>query len=326
MSDKKGVIYLLKYLQDNTDMDHPATSSELKTVLRENGYACDPRTIRKDADLLIDAGFDVLVEEQNGVPTQYSYGSRDWDTTELMILIDAVSSAPFLTAEKSRKMIEKLAQLASPQERESLKPEIIVSEHIKAENDQILYTIGRISEGIRKKKKISFRIRNYSMNKRKTFRNGGEVYVISPYHTVWNSDRYYVTGYSDKRQKVITVRIDKMEVPTVTDEDAVPPPRDYNVQNYVDTITRMYDGTEEDVTLRCTPDLVDHIIDKFGKQVKISNVKEDSFDATAHVSVSSTFLSWVFQYRGQIRIIGPESVQQQYLNMLENATHVQRNL
>ena len=320
MNEKSGIIFLLKYLYENTDMDHKVNSVQLRTILRENGYTCDPRTIRRQAAVLAEAGFDVMVTEQNGVPTQYCYGARDWDRTELMILIDAVSSAQFITQDKTDRLIDKLSVLAGRQHKASLTPKVYVSEHTKAQNDKLLYIIEKIAQGIQSKKKIAFKMYNYDTNKRRILRHGGEVYVLSPYNTVWNGDRYYVVGWSDKRQEVVSMRIDRMALPDILEEDAVPPPRKYNVQDYTDTVTRMYGGEKAEVTMRCRTKLIDSVIDKFGRNVRITNVTEDTFDATAIVEASVTFLGWVFQFAGEMIILSPESVREMYSQMLTTAS------
>ena len=268
--DKHGIAFLLKYLYENTDQDNPVTSGQLQSVLAEKGYASNPRTIRKDAGLLADAGFDVMIIEQPGLPTEYYYNARDFELTEARVLIDAVSSAQFITQKQTDELIEKLSVLAGRQHKAALKPQLYVSEHIKAENDQLLLTIEKIHQSILGRKKIAFRMFNYDTNMKKNFRHGGEVYTISPYNTVWNDDRYYVVGYSDKRQDIVSMRIDRMAIPEILDEDAFPPPENYNVQDYTDTISRMYGGSREEVTLRCCTAMIDQVIDKFGKKVRLS--------------------------------------------------------
>ena len=319
MKEKSGEMFLLKYLYENTDMDHPVNSVQLRGIMRENGYTSDPRTIRNEAAILAEAGFDVMVTERNGVPTEYYYGARDWDMTELRILVDAVSSAQFITRDKTDQIVEKLSVMAGTQHKETLKPKVFVSEQVKAQNDQLLYIIDKITLGIRNKQKIAFKMYNYNTNKRRVQRHSGEVYVLSPYNTVWKEDRYYVVGWSDKRQTVVSFRIDRMGVPELLDEAAVPAPKDYNVQDYADTVTKMYDGTRQKVTLRCDISLVDNIIDKFGKNVQISSVTQDTFDATATAAVSGTFLAWVFQYAGRMTILSPEPVRKMYAEMLSAA-------
>ena len=319
MADKSAIVFLQKYLYENTDEEHPVTSVQLSAILRENGYASDKRTIRKDIEQLREAGCDILVNEQNGIPTTYFYGAREWDKTELRILIDAVSSAQFITKEKSRQIINKLSCLAGQQNKAALTPSVFVSEHVKAHNNQILYALEKIAEAIRDKKKISFKYYNYNTEKERIFRHDGEVYVLSPYATIWIEDRYYVVGHSDKRDQIVAFRLDRMPVPKVLDEPAVPKPRTFKVQDYADKFTKMYGGEEHEVTMRCRIELIDNIIDKFGKDVTITNVTPDSFDATATVAVGGTFLAWVFQYSGEMLITAPECVKDLYSQMLQQA-------
>jgi len=319
MNDKRGIVFLLKYLFDNTDMDHTVNSVQLRKILQENGYAADRRTIRKDVELLAASGFDIMVNERNGVPTEYYYGTRDWDRNEVRILVDAVSSAQFITLDKTQKLIKKLAVLAGRQFEAELTPQVYVSENVKAQNDKLLYIIERITQGIQQKKKIAFKMYNYNTNKRQVLRHGGEIYVISPYNTIWMDDRYYVVGWSDKRQDIVSMRVDRMGLPDVLEEDAVPPPKKYRVQDYTDTITRMYPGSRTEVMLRCRKDMIDYVIDKFGTKVRLSNVTDDTFDATVTVAVSGTFLAWVFQCTGSVTIVSPEPVREMYAEMLRTS-------
>ena len=83
--------------------------------------------MRDDIETLIASGFDISVTEGSGVTTTYSYVDREWTTPELQILIDAVSSSQFLTTEKSKELIRRLVDLASPSDAELLKPSILVS-------------------------------------------------------------------------------------------------------------------------------------------------------------------------------------------------------
>ena len=319
MADTDGMIFLLRYLQENTDCEHPVSSVQLRDILRENGYASDTRTIRKDAHKLRRAGYDILVHERNGVPTTYFYDEHTWEKTELRILIDAVSSAQFITKEKSRQLIDKLAVLSGKQNREDLTPSVFVSEHVKARNNEILYVLETISTAIREKKKISFRYYNYNTDRERIYRHDGEIYVLSPYATVWREDRYYVVGWSDKRNDIVTFRIDRMPTPRLLEETAAPPPEMFNIQDYADKFTRMYGGKEEYVTLRCRAQMIDLVIDKFGLDAEIFDVTDDAFSVRVPAAISGTFLSWVFQFAGKIIILGPENVRDMDADMLRTA-------
>ena len=310
-----ATLFILNYLSQNTDMNHPVTSVDLQKILEQNGLSGDSRAIRRRITMLRENGYDIQVNVRNGVPTEYYYDMEDWEKPELRILIDAVASAQFLSQQKTNLLIEKLAALAGSQSVTELTPQVCVSAHVKAKNESILINLDRVSEAIRLRKKISFRMINYNTDKQKIFRHDGEVYLLSPYSTVWKEDRYYVVGWSDKRECIVQHRLDRMEIPEVLEEDAHPVPSDYNIQDYTDNITKMYGGSVMLVTLRCHKHLIDNIIDKFGESVIISNITETSFDATAKASVSGTFLSWVFQYAGEMVILSPEPVRKMYREM-----------
>ena len=82
-------------------------------------------------------------------------------------------------------------------------------------------------------------------------------------------------------------------------EDAVPPPENYNVQDYTDVITRMYAGSRKEVILRCCTTVIDQVIDKFGKDVHPSNINPYTFDATVTAAVSGTSFPGCFNMPGR---------------------------
>ena len=92
-------------------------------------------------------------------------------------------------------------------------------------------------------------------------RHGGEVYINSPYALIWQEDRYYLVGYSDKHGKVVSFRIDRMTIPKLLDEDAVETP-DFNAADYANTSIRMYSGEECQVTLRCRNERMKNLVDR----------------------------------------------------------------
>ena len=320
MATKSRLLFLLKYLHENTDDAHPVTGAYLRTVLADAGLPSpDMRTLRNDIDMLVNAGFDIVSEERVGVSTLYYYGQREWEVAELRILIDAVSSSQFVSEKKSTQIIRKLTKLGGEINAPYLKPGVFLSSKVKAKGNQLLYTVQMIEEGISLKRKITFQYYKYNVNKERVKRHGGEIYTVSPYATVWNADRYYLLCWSDKHDKVIAFRIDRMGIPTITEEKAVPAPAGFNPKAYSESVFKMYTGEDAVVTLRCASDTVDHIIDRFGTQVRIKNISDESFDAVVSVSVSPTFYAWVFQYMGAIRIVGPEHVKQGYLEMIKAA-------
>ena len=142
--------------------------------------------------------------------------------------------------------------------------------------------------------------------------------MVSPYATVWNNDRYYLVGWSDKRQKVAVFRIDRMKVPKQLTKRRVPAPECFDVRDYTDKVFRMYGGPEEKVTLRCKTEILDQVIDRFGDGVEIRPGR-NHFTVTVPVSLSTTFYAWVFQSVGKMNVVAPEYVREAYAGYLEEA-------
>ena len=86
----------------------------------------------------------------------------------------------------------------------------------------------------------------------------------------------------------------------------------------------MYDG--EDVTtvnLQCDNSLMKTMIDRFGED--ISTVSHDVASFQADVEVSPTFFGWIFGFGGKVKILAPESVKEQYRQMILRANENMEN-
>ena len=144
MAMKPRVLYLMQYLEQNSDEQHPVTTAQIRKELAAKGCPVSIITLRADIQSLLEAGYEISVTEKEGLSTTYSWIDRDLSAPELQILVDAVSSSQFITKEKSNDLIRKLVALAGPSYQSSLTPQILVSEHVKAPNKQILLSVEAI--------------------------------------------------------------------------------------------------------------------------------------------------------------------------------------
>ena len=322
MAVKNRILLLKEYLEENSDEGKSLTTPQIRKYLEENGCPVTTQTLRKDIESLREHGYDIAQRDFEGMPTRYLWTDREWSEPELQILVDAVSSSQFITKKKSGELIRKLSKMAGPSFREELQPRIMISEHIKAPNEEILYIVQGIQDAIREDRKISFRYFHYDIKKKRIPKHEGSAekrYTVSPYAMVWNSDRYYLVGWSDARQKVSAYRIDRMETPKVLARKRVPEPEGFSIQDYTEKVFWMYNGPQEEVTLRCRLAILDQVIDRFGADVEIRNVQKDTFDIKVPVSISGTFYAWVFQFVGEMNIIAPEHIRDAYADYLQEA-------
>jgi len=67
-------------------------------------------------------------------------------------------------------------------------------------------------------------------------------------------------------------------------------------------------GTEENVKLECTNNLVGVIIDRFGKDATIIPVDSEHFTISVEVEVSQQFLAWIVGLGAGEKVVSPENV------------------
>ena len=323
--DNLRQLYLLKVLYERTDEFHALSTNEILSILSEE-YGINAHRITIKDDIISFQEFGIEVVEERRSQNYYRLISRTFSVPELKILIDAIQSAKFITANQSAELSKRIASLASCHELESLNRHITVEDRYKSQNVQSLYIVDAINTAINKEKKISFRYFSYSPTKRKVPRHGGEMYAFSPYYLVWNGDHYYTVGYSEKHKGIGSFRVDRfMEVPIIMDDAAVPMPKDFKVNDYITSMLHMYNSEHTTVELLCDNDVMDSIIDKFGTGIKTSRATKDSFKATVNVAVNHVFFAWVFGFYGKVRIVAPADVRKQYLQKLSDAVNANRS-
>lgn len=249
---------------DHTDEEHPATTADIIAYLASMGISTTRKTVAEDAAELQNSGFDVVCNRSR--QNEYFIGTRHLELAELKLLVDAVQAARFISPKKSRELIGKVTGLISPHQGESLRRSLFVDGKVKTGNEAVYCAVDILHTAIQQQKTVMFKYIEYTPQKKKRYKHGGRVYVLSPYDMVWNSDAYYVCGYSESHGKVVTFRVDR-----------------------------------------------------FGEQVQTGRYDSSHFTARVQVSVSPTFYAWVFTYGGQIEILSPEPVRQEYAQRLQAA-------
>ena len=325
METKPRILYLLRILEQYTDEEHPLTTKQLIDKLQdEYGISAHRTTLTKDIAALQEFGVDIVTV--HSTQSKYFIGSRKFELPELKLLIDAVESSRFITAKKSESLIRKIHTLTSQGQVSKLRRNNYVVDRIKPDNEQIYYIVDTINDAINEGKQISFQYYDYSGLKKMVLKNKGEIYKLSPYKLIWSGDYYYVIGYSEKKGKVINFRVDRIAVaPTILSENAIPVPKDFDLENFTKEVFFMFSGDEVEVDLQCDNSLMKTMIDRFGENVKTLAYDMTSFRLITEVSVSPTFFGWVFGFDGKVKILGPKNVKEQYYKMISEAMNSLNN-
>ncbi|MBR3199747.1 MAG: WYL domain-containing protein [Mogibacterium sp.] len=321
---KPRLLVLSKMFYELTDEAHPMSTFEIIDYLAENGVPANTKTLRSDLKLLKDMDIDIVTVP--GRPNKYFLGARLFEMPEVKLLLDAVASSRFITKRKSKELSLKLASLSSGTQRKQLIRHMYTTGRVKPGNENIFYYIDIINNAIELKKKISFKITEFDGRKKKTQRNSGEIYVISPYAMYWNDDYYYAVGWSDKRKKMVANRIDRMEDLQILDEKAEKKPKGFRLTDYSHKVFEMFDGEEVRVMLECRNDLMKYVIDRFGMKFETEPATDDTTYCYVDVCLSPTFYGWVFGFGGDIRIVEPATAVDKMKKMLKSMTEAEADI
>ena len=112
-------------------------------------------------------------------------------------------------------------------------------------------------------------------------------------------------------------RVDRMEQTKVENIEAtVSDSTKENKTEYRNRHFNMFDGQEYDVAMAFDNSLVSAVFDRFGKNYTPVDIDGHSFKWTERVAVCDQFFGWVASFGGMARILGPESVLEQYKEFL----------
>lgn len=312
-------LLLAKILYERTDYDHSLTTAQLMDILKnEYGITTHRTTIGSDIELLQSLGMDIQLTKSS--QNQYNVLGRYFGDAELCLMIDAVASSRFITAEQSSEIIKKISALAGQNAADRMVRNVSVERRIKGKNKKVINIVDTINEAINLKRQVSFQYFEYNEKKERTLRFNGFWYKFSPYRLVWNGDFYYVVGYYEKYDCVMSYRIDRIcSVPRILELDALPMPDGFDLDHYLNTMYHMFSTERRVVELICDNSVMDAIIDRFGEDVKTCFHDMNSFRIEVEVAVNNIFYTWIVGFEGLVRISGPEDVKQGYAEMVKKA-------
>ena len=227
MANKKlKLLYLARYLREQTDEQHPKTMQDMIAYLAGCGISAERKSLYDDLELLRVYGMDV--QSVKGKSFGYFLGERDFQLPELKLLIDVVQASPFLTQSKSMALIGKLERLTSRPNARQLRRQVYVMDRVKTHNERLYYAIDGLNTAINDGKKVTFRYFDWTAAGGKAYRRDGALYETNPV-ALCVDRHYYLVAYDPAISDYRHYRVDRMEGLTVTDADRDPLPEGFDL-------------------------------------------------------------------------------------------------
>lgn len=317
-NQKQKLLYIAKYLMEQTDENHAVSTPQLIKYLDSQGIKAERKSIYNDIDTLNDFGLDIIrSDEYRG---GYMLASRQFELAEVKLLIDLVQSSKFITEKKSRELIEKLETLVSKYDAKGMQRQVQVIGRSKTINENIYYNVDMVHTAISRNVKIRFHYFEWDINKKMKLRHDGEFYEVSPWKLTWDDENYYLVAFDERANVIKHYRVDKMLDVTLTEEERLGKEvfENINIAEYSKKTFGMYAGEEKTVRLLCENSMVGVIVDKFGAEVAIRKEDDAHVVARMDVAVSPQFFGWLAGLGDRVQIIAPEEVRETYRSYLKD--------
>ena len=306
-ANQRGKLLLLqRFLEENTDAEHPATMEQILQWLDTNAAVGDRRTVYEDLGWLRDQGLDIQ-SVRMGRGMGYYIGSRAFALSELKLLVDAVQSSKFITESKSMSLIGRIEKLGSVHQARQLRHQVWVRGRIKTMNESIFANVDRISAAIESNRQITFRYFTWNVKRERVFRRDGARYEASPWALLLDNENYYLLAWEGGTMKHF--RVDKMLDIRVAER-----PREgrdafgaLNMAAYTDSHFGMFSGEIDRVKLCFQNSLAGVAIDQFGPDAMLIPYDEDHFTVTIRTAVNVQFFAWLLGLGDGVRILEPQS-------------------
>ena len=305
---KIRILHVLDILKRQSDEFHPVTAEFIREALLRVGIEAERKAVYSDISALLEYGYDIVKSVH---PRGWFLGEREFEVPEIYILADAVRTAGFISASKTHELVGKLDSFVSVYQRAERENRVYFSAEAKCANEQIFYSIDKISAAAAAGRKIEFDYASRVLSPERRIEKRVKHMKVSPYALVWNDDHYYMIANYEKYDNLMHVRVDRMLGVEMTGEPArhfseVSEYRDFfDTSDYTQKLFGMHGGKVEDIELCCSRDIIEQAADRFGEGIFIKNVTDSTFSFSVKAAVSGAFVTWIINYGEKIRVISP---------------------
>jgi len=259
------------------------------------------------------------------------YLRREFEDSELRLLIDSLLFSKHLPYRQCRELVGKLEKLSSKYFKSRIE-HIVTMPQDRTNNQQLFYTIDVLDEAISHHKKVKFKYMEYntdfSQTAKKSSSGEDRVYVVSPYQMAAKEGKYYLICNYDYYDDISNYRVDRISGIEMLDEKAKPfeslegsNGQPLNLEKYMNEHIYMYSSDAVRVEMRIVKPMVSDMIDIFGTNITFKS--EDDKHVTVSVLANEvSIVQFAKNFSPDVVVMKPASVRKQVIESLKNGLEV----
>lgn len=313
---KLSILCILDILKKYSDSNHLISQAEIvKRLYSDYGMECERKSISANIDNLIDYGFEIEKTKAGCYLAE-----REFEDSELQLLIDGVLASKHIAPKHSKELINKLCGLSNVYFKRYVKNIFSVDDWDKTENQSLFLNIEIIDEAIEQGKQVEFEYNKYQADKKL---HRSSVQVCSPYQFILHNQKYYLISFNEKFKQFFCCRVDRITNAKILDEKATDIHKVKGFENGIDykrfatAMPYMFTDDPQTVEFLAEEQILDQVVDWFGKEISI--VKQDDGRYRVKVFVSPNAMHiWSLQYARFIEVIIPVDLRNRIIDELSS--------
>ena len=168
------------------------------------------------------------------------------------------------------------------------------------------------------KNKVRFEYWKYYINGDKIDKKIVSTPTVSPYAIIYDKQQFYMLAIKDGNNEFFHYRLDRIKNITETNEKVTIKKTEKSIEEYTDTAVEIFSGNEIEIEARCNEILLGEVIEKFGKNVKISPINQKEFKINLYANPQG-FKLWAMRNLDIVTVIKPKEVIDEIQALLNDA-------
>ena len=313
---KLALLRILQILHKYSDLQHPLTQEKIAYYLdSEYGIVIERKAISRNISLLMDADVEI-----GHCRDGYYLETREFEDTELKLLVDSVLCNQNITAKHSADLIEKLCKLSNKYFRSHVKNVYAVKDWNKSDNSALFFNIEMIDMAINEGKQVQYDYNKYGKDKKL---HKSSFQRATPYQLILHNQRYYLMGYSEYWGNMIFHRLDRITNIKIYDAPAYPLKKVPGYESGIDykkistTMPYLHSDKPERVEMLAEAWVIDQVVDWFGKDLAVRETEDPEKIIISLWANPYAMSLWALQYVNYIEVISPAHLRNKIRDFLK---------
>ena len=293
---QERILHLLRWLQEETNPQHPLSSVEILDRWETLDLPTDRRSVYNDIQILKQMGYKIhssrTATNTYWIESERIQKSNYFTVSELSMLLDAIQSCRCISQEDTEILIHKLLWMVPKEEREALERPVYTDHAYKENGKELGKKLTTLFYAITQKKKILFHQQYFSFQTEIRKSSVRKATILSPYYIHYDREHYRIVGWCEEHCEIRSYRVDRITGIHITKQKSRKRPADFDPEVAGDSIDA-YSVQPVEITLHCNHDSLMEIIDRYGEHIPLRYLKANRFEAAIQTELSPQFSRWL---------------------------------